>query len=210
MEEPHLPVSLMPFPVDHIPCGGINCLGPEHRCLSKLWGCQRLCCVVIKWRPFFPTSWETDQPQHHWISTNPALLTSSVPHSAKLRPSRRSRQNQGQTELRDSMVWAIFLLHAQLMQRPTFTWLNLYPCGPDKHCWHHPDDSLRPCLTTKVCEHLEDGNWPWCALGLLLNDLIHSTGPSLNLYQSSENHFTLPGDSLKIYLLWLTYCQSLF
>ena len=41
----------------------------------------------------------------------------------------------------------------------------------DKHCRSHPDESLRPHPTTKVCEHPVGSSWTWHTLRHLLSGL---------------------------------------
>lgn len=64
------------------------------------------------------------------------------------------------TEFCGSIMGAIFPSHIWL-QTSYFICPNLSLIGPDKHYWSHPDDSLRPCHTTKVFGYLTGGIYPW-------------------------------------------------
>ena len=62
------------------------------------------------------------------------------------------------------------------VHRPPSTWTNLGLFQPDELCLPHPEESLNPYPTTKVCRPQVGGGWFWCTLGLLLSGLRPSIG----------------------------------
>ena len=80
-----------------------------------------------------------------------------------------------------------FPSHAWLVQSPPFTWPTLGMFEPDKLCWPHLDNSLRPYPTAKVCKHPGGGSYTWYTCDICLVASDPALGPRLSLYQSGEH-----------------------